>query len=71
MGILRFTVDHPGASRLVERGSSPGVHLAISVDQLVALLFAKYAGEVVKTEIRRRQFIVAAGSPLRLAGNLS
>jgi hypothetical protein len=46
--ILRFTVDHLRASRVVERGSSPGDYLATSVDQLVTLLFAKYAGEVVK-----------------------
>jgi hypothetical protein len=31
---------------LAERGSSPGGHLAISVDQLVALLFAKYVRDV-------------------------
>jgi hypothetical protein len=33
---------------VVERGSSPGGYLATSVDQPVTLLFAKYAGEVVK-----------------------
>jgi len=33
---------------VVERGSSPGDYLATSVDQVVTLLFAKYAGEVVK-----------------------
>ena len=31
-----------------ERGSSPGGYLATSVDQLVTLLFAKYAREVAK-----------------------
>ena len=42
--ILRFTIDHLRASR----GSSPGGYLATSVDQLVTLLFAKYAREVAK-----------------------
>ena len=46
--ILRFTIDHLRASRVVERGSSPGGYLATSVDQLVTLLFAKYAREVAK-----------------------
>jgi predicted SAM-dependent methyltransferase len=32
----------------LERGSSPGGYLATSVDQLVTLLFAKYAREVAK-----------------------
>jgi len=31
-----------------ERGSSPGGYLATSVDQLVTLLFAKYAREVAE-----------------------
>jgi hypothetical protein len=35
---------------MVERGSSPGDYLATSVDQVVTLLFAKYAGEVVKAQ---------------------
>jgi hypothetical protein len=46
--ILRFTIDHLRASRVVERGSSPDGYLATSVDQLVTLLFAKYAREVAK-----------------------
>jgi hypothetical protein len=46
--ILRFTIDHLRASRVVERGSSPGGYLATSVDQLVTLLFANYAREVAK-----------------------
>jgi hypothetical protein len=46
--ILRFTIDHLRASRVVERGSSPGGYLATSIDQLVTLLFAKYAREVAK-----------------------
>jgi hypothetical protein len=46
--ILRFTIEHLRASRVVERGSSPGGYLATSVDQLVTLLFAKYGCEVVK-----------------------
>jgi hypothetical protein len=46
--ILRFTIDHLRASRVVERGSSPGDYLATSVDQLVTLLFAKYAREVLR-----------------------
>jgi hypothetical protein len=33
---------------LVESGFSPGDYLATSVDQLVTLLSAKYAGEVIK-----------------------
>jgi len=33
---------------VVERGSSRGGYLAKSVDQLVTLLFAKYAREVAK-----------------------
>jgi hypothetical protein len=33
---------------VVERGSSPARIPATSVDQLVTLLFAKYAGKVVK-----------------------
>jgi hypothetical protein len=47
--ILRFTVDHLRASRVVERGFSPGGYLATSVDQLVTLLFGKYAREVAKS----------------------
>jgi hypothetical protein len=46
-GYLGLRVDHLRASRVVERGSSPGGYLATSVDQLVTLLLAKYAGEVV------------------------
>jgi hypothetical protein len=34
----------------VERGSSPGDYPATSVDQLVTLLFAKYAGEQEEME---------------------
>jgi len=47
--ILRFTIDHLRASRVVERGFSPDGYLATSVDQLVTLLFAKYAREVAKS----------------------
>jgi hypothetical protein len=46
--ILRFTIDHLRVSRVVEGGFSPGGNLATSIDQLVTLLFAKYAREVAK-----------------------
>src|SRR5258707_2826008 len=47
--ILRFTIDHLCASRAVGTWlRSPGGYLAISVDQLVTLLFANYAREVAK-----------------------
>jgi hypothetical protein len=45
--ILRFTIDHLRASRVAGTWQ-PGGYLATSVDQLVALLFAKYAREVAK-----------------------
>jgi hypothetical protein len=41
---------------VVERGSSPGGYLATSVDQLVTLLLAKYAGEVVKALPRDKAY---------------
>src|SRR5258707_7780814 len=46
--ILRFTIDHLRASRVVGTWLPPGGYLATSVDQLVTLLFAKYAREVAK-----------------------
>jgi hypothetical protein len=45
--ILRFTVDHLRAT---------GGYLATSVDQLVTLLLAKYAGEVVKALPRDKAY---------------
>ncbi len=47
--ILRFRIEHLRASRVVGTGSSLGGYPATSVDQLVTLLFTKYAGEVAKT----------------------
>jgi hypothetical protein len=46
--ILRFTVDRLRASRVVGTWLLAGGYLATSVDQLVTLLFAKYAREVAK-----------------------
>jgi hypothetical protein len=46
--ILKFTIDHLRALRVVVRGSSPDGYLATSIDQLVTLLFAMYAREVAK-----------------------
>jgi hypothetical protein len=46
--ILRFTIDHLRASRVVGTWLLAGGYLATSVDQLVTLLFAKYAREVAK-----------------------
>src|ERR1700730_4105157 len=45
--ILRFTITC-APREWWERGSSPGGYLATSVDQLVTLLFGKYAREVAK-----------------------
>src|SRR6267143_6028761 len=43
-----------------ERGSSPGGYLATSVDQLVALLFGKYAREVAKALQATKRILCAA-----------
>jgi hypothetical protein len=46
--ILRFTIDQLRASRVAGTWLLARRLLAISVDQLVALLFAKYGREVAK-----------------------
>ena len=56
------------APRVVERGSSPG-YLATSVDQLVTLLFAKYAGEVVMAPPRTKRMDVLVRAPSIRAGS--
>ena len=46
--ILRFTIDHLRASRVVGAWLLARRLLATSVDQLMALLFAKHAREAAK-----------------------
>jgi hypothetical protein len=46
--ILGFKIDHLRASRVIGTWLLAGGYPATSVDQLVTLLFAKYAREVAK-----------------------
>src|SRR3981081_1014078 len=50
-----------------ERGSSPGGYLETSVDQLVTLLFAKYAREVAKALPSDQRILCAARKNTRRA----
>jgi hypothetical protein len=67
--ILRFTIDHLRAPRVVGMCSSPGGYLATSVDQLVTLLFAKYAREVAKALPSDQAILCAARKNARRASN--
>jgi hypothetical protein len=50
-----------------ERGSSPGGYLATSVDQLVTLLFAKYAREAAKSPPSGKAFPLRGSENARRA----
>jgi hypothetical protein len=69
--ILRFAIDHLRASRVVGTGSSPGAYRATSVDQLVTLLFAKYAREVAKALPSDKRILFAARKNIRASNGLA
>jgi hypothetical protein len=67
--ILRFTIDHLRASRVVGTWLLAGGYLATSVDQQVTLLLTKYARAVAKALPSDQAYLCAARKNARRASN--